>query len=49
MNQNNPYHRVFAKPGPQPAKTPTLECGYGFSQVRVWVALEYPRVTRDNP
>jgi len=36
------------KPLPQPAGTCTLVGGYGFVQVRVWVALEYPRVTCDN-
>jgi hypothetical protein len=38
----------FLKPLPQPVKTRTLRCGYGFAWVRVRVALEYPRVTRDN-
>jgi hypothetical protein len=38
----------FLKPLPQPVKTRTLWCGYGFAWVRVRVALEYPRVTRDN-
>jgi hypothetical protein len=45
--------RVFgpaepAKPLPQPAVTLTLGGGYGFARVRVRVALENPRVTRDN-
>ena len=39
----------FLKPLPQPIKTHTLQCGYGFAWVRVWVALVvivtgYPRV-----
>ena len=38
----------FLKPLPQPIKTHTLWCGYRFAWVRVWVALEYPRVTCDN-
>src|ERR1700678_2938283 len=37
------------KPVPVPLKTRTLEHGYGFSGVRVRVALENPRVTRANP
>ena len=37
------------KPTPIPAKTPTLGCGCGFVRVRVWVALENPRVAHDNP
>src|ERR1700678_1942776 len=37
------------KPVPIPLKTRTLEHGYGFSGVRVRVALENPRVTRANP
>ena len=37
------------KPVPVPLKTHTLEHGYGFSGVRVQVALENPRVTRANP
>ena len=36
------------KPLPGPAETPTLGSGYGFVRVRVRVALENPRVTRDN-
>ena len=40
------------KPGnltkPLPAKTPTLVGRCGFAWVRVQVALENPRVTRDN-
>ena len=39
----------FLKPLPQPIKTHTPWCGYGFAWVRVRVALEYPRVTLDNP
>jgi hypothetical protein len=38
----------FLKPLPQPVKTRTRTEGYGFAWVRVRVALEYPRVTRDN-
>jgi len=38
----------FMKPLPWPAETPTLGSGYGFAWVRVWVALENPRVTHDN-
>ena len=38
-----------AKPLPQPAGTRTLVGGYRFVWVRVRVALEYPRVTLDNP
>ena len=38
-----------AKPLPQPAGTLTLVGGYGFVRVGVQVALEYPRVTCDNP
>ena len=38
----------FIKPLPGPAETPTLGSGYGFARVRVRVALENPRVTRDN-
>ena len=38
----------FVKPLPWPAETPTLGSGYGFARVRVWVALENPRVTCDN-
>jgi hypothetical protein len=36
-------------PLPVPAKTRTLSAGTGFWRVRVRVALNYPRVTRDNP
>ena len=36
-------------PIPVPVKTRTLSVGMGFWQVRVQVALEYPRVTCDNP
>ena len=38
----------FLKPLPQPIKIHTLWCRYRFAWVRVWVALEYPRVTCDN-
>ena len=40
------------RPWPGPARgqcTRTLSAGTGFWRVRVRVALEYPRVTRDNP
>jgi hypothetical protein len=30
-------------------RTRTHGCGYGFQRVRVWVALENPRVARDIP
>jgi len=43
------YPRVFAKPVPAPIETRTPAYGYGFSGVRVRVALENPRVTRANP
>jgi hypothetical protein len=33
----------------QTRKNPYPGYGCGFWWVRVWVALEYPRVTRDNP
>ena len=36
------------EPLPIPAVTLTLGGGYGFYRVQVWVAPDYPRVTRDN-
>ena len=43
------YPRVLWNLLPWPAETPTLGSGYEFLWVPVWVVLEYPRVTCDNP
>jgi len=43
------YPRVFAEPIPILVETRTPGHGYGFSGVRVRVALENPRVTCANP
>ena len=43
------YLYLFLKPLPWPVKTHTCCHGCGFGWVGVWVAWEYPRVTRGNP